>query len=180
VTEPDAEITVEVRLSEEALAQRISAWIEQSGTFVAGAAKGRLSVMIADHVPDDAESPVVLLASEDELAAMPRDPRAAARLSPESGFTKLRIAVEAAAHGLSIGGDLRAAHASTVFPALSARELDVLRHLAEGASNKAIARMLGISAHTVKFHVAAILDKLGAASRTEAATQAIRAGLLMV
>jgi DNA-binding CsgD family transcriptional regulator len=40
--------------------------------------------------------------------------------------------------------------------------------------------MLGISAHTVKFHVAAILEKLGAASRTEAAALAIRAGLLMM
>jgi DNA-binding CsgD family transcriptional regulator len=178
--EADAEITVEVRLSAEALAQRISGWIEQSGTFVAGAAKGRLSVMIADHIPDDAESPVVLLASEDELAAIPRDPRIAARLSPEAGLTKIRIALEAAAHGLFVGGAPSSLRADGAFPPLSARELEVLRHLAEGASNKAIARMLGISAHTVKFHVAAILDKLGATSRTEAATLAIRAGLLMV
>jgi DNA-binding NarL/FixJ family response regulator len=177
--EPAAEITVEVRLSAEALAHRISGWIEQSGSFVAGAAKGRLSVMIADHVPDDAECPVVLLASEDELAAIPRDPRAAARLSPEAGFTKIRIALEAAAHGLSIDGAQGALRAGGTFPALSAREVEVLQYLAEGASNKAIARTLGISAHTVKFHVAAILEKLGAASRTEAATQAIRAGLFI-
>jgi DNA-binding NarL/FixJ family response regulator len=178
--EPDAEITVEVRLSDGALSQRISGWIEQSGTFAAGAAKGRLSVMVADHVPDDAECPVVLLASEDELAAVPRDPRVAARLSPEAGFTKIRIALEAAAHGLSIDGPQRAARMGGALPALSARELEVLQYLAGGASNKAIARTLGISAHTVKFHVAAILDKLGAASRTEAATLAIRAGLFIV
>jgi DNA-binding CsgD family transcriptional regulator len=178
--EPDAEITVEVRLSAEALAQRISAWLEQSGTFVAGAAKGRLSVMIADHIPDDAESPVVLLATDDEHAAMPRDPRVAARLSPEANLTKIRIALEAAAHGLTVGGSPSAPSASGAFPPLSARELEVLQHLTEGASNKAIARMLGISAHTVKFHVAAILEKLGAGSRTEAATQAIRAGLFIV
>jgi DNA-binding NarL/FixJ family response regulator len=180
VPEPDAEITVEVRLSAEALAQRISVWLEQSGTFVSGAAKGRLPVMIADHIPDDAECPVVLLASEDELAAIPRDPRVAARLSPEAGLTKIRIALEAAAHGLSIGERPGASPGGGTFPPLSARELEVLRHLAEGASNKAIARTLGISSHTVKFHVAAILEKLGAASRTEAATQAIRSGLLMV
>jgi DNA-binding CsgD family transcriptional regulator len=178
--EPDAEITVEVRLSAEALAQSISGWIEQSGTFVAGAAKGRLSVMLADHIPDDAECPVVLLASEDELSALPRDPRVAARLGPEAGFTKIRIALEAAAHRLSIGGTPSASPADGALQPLSARELEVLRHLAEGASNKAIARTLGISAHTVKFHVAAILEKLGAASRTEAATLAVRAGLLMV
>jgi DNA-binding NarL/FixJ family response regulator len=179
VSEPQDELTVEVRLSDEALAQRISVWIEHSGIFVAGAAKGRLSVMLADHIPDDAESPVVLLATEDEIAAAPRDPRIAARLSPESGLTKIRIALEAAAHGLSIGG-APSPPPGGALPALSARELEVLRHLAEGASNKAIARMLGISAHTVKFHVAAILEKLGAASRTEAATLAIRAGLLIV
>jgi DNA-binding NarL/FixJ family response regulator len=171
---------VEVRLSHEALAARISTWLEQSSAFVAGAAKGRFSVTIADHIPDDAESPVVLLASEDELGSIPRDPRIAARLSPEAGLTKIRIALEAAAHGLFIGGTPSPPPGGGALPALSARELEVLRHLAEGASNKAIARMLGISAHTVKFHVAAILEKLGAASRTEAATLAIRAGLLMV
>jgi DNA-binding NarL/FixJ family response regulator len=63
---------------------------------------------------------------------------------------------------------------------LTARELDVLAALADGASNKAIARRLGISFHTVKFHVASILDKLDAESRTEAVAQAARLGLVML
>ena len=63
---------------------------------------------------------------------------------------------------------------------LTARELDVLSALADGASNKAIARRLGISFHTVKFHVASILAKLDAESRTEAVTQAARLGLVML
>jgi DNA-binding NarL/FixJ family response regulator len=63
---------------------------------------------------------------------------------------------------------------------LTARELDVLAALADGASNKAIARRLGISFHTVKFHVASILAKLDAESRTEAVTQAARLGLVML
>jgi DNA-binding NarL/FixJ family response regulator len=63
---------------------------------------------------------------------------------------------------------------------LTARELDVLTAMADGASNKAIARRLGISFHTVKFHVAAILAKLDADSRTEAVTKAAQLGLLML
>lgn len=54
--------------------------------------------------------------------------------------------------------------------ALTPRELDVLALLAEGASNKAIARTLAISVHTVKFHVASLFDKLDAEGRTEAVT----------
>jgi DNA-binding NarL/FixJ family response regulator len=63
---------------------------------------------------------------------------------------------------------------------LTPRELEVLAALADGASNKAIARRLGISFHTVKFHVASILDKLDADSRTEAVAQAARYGLVML
>jgi DNA-binding NarL/FixJ family response regulator len=63
---------------------------------------------------------------------------------------------------------------------LTPRELEVLSAIAEGASNKAIARRLGISFHTVKFHVAAILTKLNAESRTEAVTKAAQFGLVML
>jgi DNA-binding NarL/FixJ family response regulator len=62
--------------------------------------------------------------------------------------------------------------------ALTPRELDVLAALAEGASNKAIARRLAISVHTVKFHIASLLDKLDAEGRTEAVAQAARLGAI--
>jgi DNA-binding NarL/FixJ family response regulator len=52
--------------------------------------------------------------------------------------------------------------------------------LAEGQSNKSIAHRLGISEHTVKFHVTSIMGKLNAGSRTEAVTQGIRQGLIML
>jgi len=61
---------------------------------------------------------------------------------------------------------------------LTARELDVLHWLAQGLSNKLIARQLAISEHTVKFHLNAILGKLGAQSRTDAVVRATRAGLI--
>jgi DNA-binding NarL/FixJ family response regulator len=61
---------------------------------------------------------------------------------------------------------------------LTSREIEVLELLAEGLSNKAIAGRLGISDQTVKFHVAAICGKLGAANRTDAVRRAIRRGLV--
>jgi DNA-binding NarL/FixJ family response regulator len=61
---------------------------------------------------------------------------------------------------------------------LTAREMDVLRLMADGLPNKAIAVKLEISEFTVKFHVNAILGKLGAQSRTEAAMTAARLGLI--
>ena len=61
---------------------------------------------------------------------------------------------------------------------LSPRELQVLQLLSEGLSNRDVAQQLGISRHTAKFHVNAILDKLGATTRTEAVVLAARSGLL--
>lgn len=61
---------------------------------------------------------------------------------------------------------------------LTPRELDVLELLTEGLSNKFIAERLGISDQTVKFHIAQILGKLGAANRTDAVRRALRRGLI--
>jgi two-component system nitrate/nitrite response regulator NarL len=62
---------------------------------------------------------------------------------------------------------------------LTPREQEVLGLLSEGLSNKLIAARLGISEHTAKFHVNALLEKLGAETRTEAVVTAARRGLLM-
>ena len=64
--------------------------------------------------------------------------------------------------------------------ALTPREMQVLRLLAEGASNKSIARRLGISVHTVKFHVASLIDKFEAVGRTDAVTHAVRLGVIQL
>ena len=61
---------------------------------------------------------------------------------------------------------------------LTPRELDVLALLAEGASNKTIAKQLGISVHTAKFHVASLLEKLDATGRTDAVAHAARRGVI--
>ncbi len=62
--------------------------------------------------------------------------------------------------------------------ALTARELEVLRLVARGLSNKEIAADLGITTHTVKYHLAAVLEKLGVRSRTEAVSLGVRTGLV--
>jgi DNA-binding NarL/FixJ family response regulator len=61
---------------------------------------------------------------------------------------------------------------------LTSREIQVLTLLAEGLPNKAIAERLGISDQTVKFHVASVTGKLGAANRTDAVRRAVRRGLI--
>jgi DNA-binding CsgD family transcriptional regulator len=61
---------------------------------------------------------------------------------------------------------------------LTPREREVLALLAEGASNKAIARRLGISVHTAKFHVGSLIDKLDATGRTDAVAHAARTGVI--
>lgn len=63
---------------------------------------------------------------------------------------------------------------------LTPRELEVLHLLAEGLPNKTIARQLGISEHTVKFHINALMGKLGAQSRTDAVVRATRRGLIIL
>lgn len=68
----------------------------------------------------------------------------------------------------------------TDFAELTPRESEVLQLLAEGLTNKAIAQLLSISSHTVKFHVNAILSKLNAQSRTEAVVKATRLGFLLL
>ena len=93
----------------------------------------------------------------------------------------------ARAEGADVDGFLVAARLSDADRAgdlsvesLTPRELDVLRLLAEGLPNKAIARRLDISDQTVKFHVAAICGKLAAANRTDAVRLAFQRGLLTV
>jgi DNA-binding CsgD family transcriptional regulator len=63
---------------------------------------------------------------------------------------------------------------------LTPRELEVLTLLAEGMSNKAVARRLGISVHTAKFHVGALIDKLDAVGRTDAVAHAARRGVIQL
>lgn len=121
---------------------------------------------------------------------------AIAYLGPEVDGPMLIAAVHGVAAGLTVidpaiaGAWLRQAPAPDPGGAgialvgspdvLTDRERQVLELVATGLPNKAIARELGISEHTVKFHVGSLLGKLGAGSRTEAVTLATRRGLLTI
>jgi len=111
-------------------------------------------------------------------------------ISPDADAEAVVAAIRAAQQGLyvldpSVGQlDIRAQGGpqgqdpDSVATTLSPREREVLALVASGLPNKAIARTLGISDHTVKFHVSSVLTKLDAASRTEAVTIATRQGIL--
>ena len=138
--------------------------------------------------------PVVLLVRNPAAEALADALRAGVKAVLPSSLPGQEIvkAIEAVATGLvvmdALGIDalLRApltvstSNAKGMIEALTPREVEILQLLAAGLGNKEIASRLGISDHTVKFHVASVIGKLGAASRTEAVTLGIRHGLVMI
>jgi len=142
--------------------------------------------------PVNGRAPALVLLTNDEQPSWTQDALrygVRAVLPRDASQSEILAAVDAAANGLAVldPRDLDQLLASTApAPAvvetstLTARELEVLRMVAEGAANKIIAWKLNISEHTVKFHVASILAKLGASTRTEAVTIGIRKGLVLL
>jgi DNA-binding NarL/FixJ family response regulator len=141
--------------------------------------------------------PLVLLGANPATSGPDIDAGPVAYLGPDADGPTLAAAVHAVALGLTVldpalavaaGIHARPSERDGIpgaegLPggeALTAREREVLRLVADGLPNKAIARELGISEHTAKFHVGSLLAKLGAGSRTEAVTLATRRGLLAV
>jgi DNA-binding NarL/FixJ family response regulator len=133
--------------------------------------------------------PVVALTNE-HLEETPLGRSIRAWLPINSSASELAAAIVAAANELVIltqsqasewlGGP-RSAHANGFeIEGLTPRELQVLRMMADGLGNKEIAGQLSISDHTAKFHVAQILAKLRASSRTEAVSIGIRRGLVPI
>lgn len=113
-------------------------------------------------------------------------------LPRNASSAQITAAVEAAAAGLvvlhpdmagSLGpavSPVSEARSRSGHPALTVREIEVLRMLADGLGNKLIADRLGVSEHTVKFHIASIFNKLDVSNRTEAVTVGLRRGLIMI
>ena len=150
----------------------------------------RTEVLVALALPATALSqfqvPVVFVS--DGNPAFRRNVRAI--LAPDASASEITAAIHAAANDFTV---LTAEQMVRLIPAamnrnadnsllegLTSRELQVLRMMANGDGNKEIAVALAISEHTVKYHVAQILGKLAAGSRTEAVSIGIRRGLIPV
>lgn len=128
-------------------------------------------VVLADqHRPQDGRYPAVVLGGSDADAE--------GLLPAEAGAVEIDAALRAVAHGLIVRSPatrspgFSAAQEAEARALLTPREAQILDAIADGLTNKAIARRLGISLHTVKFHVESVFRKLGASTRTEAVAKA--------
>ncbi len=140
----------------------------------------------------DTDAPVVALLADETSAGQVWAAGVRGLLRRVAEADQLVAALAAVAHGLvavdpvfselliEVPGTSESARHLPLVEPLTPRELEVLRLLAEGLPNKTIAGRLNISEHTVKFHVNAILGKLGVASRTEAVVRATRMGLILL
>ena len=135
----------------------------------------------------EAAPPVLALLADDSMTAQAHAAGARGLLLRNTSIDDLVAALAAVARGLSVT-DPRLGLPTMTSPVspfgpllqLTPRETEALRLLAEGLPNKAIAERLGISEHTVRFHVNSLMGKLGAQSRTEAVTKTTRLGLLLL
>jgi DNA-binding NarL/FixJ family response regulator len=185
----DAPIAVELSIGDAELAEHVHRLL----TGDPGIALTGDGVRITDSATDiEAGMRVIVLAAGRDADTALRA-GAAAMLSRRVGGGALRAAIRAVASGLTVlsdeardclverdPDDLGLAEDEALSVELTERESQVLALLADGASNKVIARALGITPHTAKFHVASIIAKLGATGRTDAVAKAMRMGILMI
>ncbi len=191
---------VRLHVSDAARRRELTALLEAAGHVPADDTP---DVVLCDAAPDvavpgEAEAPVILLTGR----LPPGDPPAGI-LPREVSARQLDLAVRAVAAGLLVRGPGLPASASFGPPSrfaavpgfgaapafaaaeeapspLTPREIEILTLVGEGMSNKAVARRLGISVHTVKFHLEALFAKLDATSRAEAVAKGLRGGFLEI
>jgi two-component system, NarL family, nitrate/nitrite response regulator NarL len=127
-------------------------------------------------LPKEAEAPVVALTTGSPSGAP------AGVLPPDATAEQLDAALRAVFAGLlvrtSAAPETRGFAPADDMPLLTPREREILGLIGEGLSNKAMARRLGISVHTIKFHLEALFTKLDATSRAEAVTKGLRGGVI--
>jgi DNA-binding CsgD family transcriptional regulator len=189
----DERPTVLIALADRRRAEELAAWLGESEGMLpvladeaGGEANGHFDAVVSDDPMPGFALPTVLLA---DAAPASGNGSVRAILRPGSADSLVAAAIRLAAAGYQVAPAnanspaprSRRDHAE-LLPAVSLthREQEVIALLAEGASNKVIARRLDISVHTAKFHVAAILEKLGAVNRTDAIAIAMREGLVLV
>jgi DNA-binding NarL/FixJ family response regulator len=158
------------------------------GVLVLAGPGPRIAALL-DRLSERPRAPAVIVLTPDPHDIWTSRARRAgvrAVLRADASAGDLAVAVAASAAGLillhpdALRAAPRARAAAREAPemSLTQREHEILERMAEGLSNRTIARRLQISRYTVKFHVASILAKLGAGSRTEAVTLGVRHGLI--
>lgn len=143
-------------------------WAEDSATLAAS----------APHLP-----PILALVGDADGAAEAWSAGASGILQRSAAAETIATAAQGVARRLHVldplvVGNLLSVRLPALPESLTDREREVLTLMAEGLPNKIIATRLKISENTVKFHINAILGKLGAQSRTEAVVRAARLGMI--
>jgi DNA-binding CsgD family transcriptional regulator len=170
-------LRVAVAVADLAARAQFASLVKQSGHEVVELESGP-DAILSDGVEGTAlPAPIVAIGSdEQEFAGL---------LPADATAQQIDAALRAVAAGLTVRGPSsrnRSFGASTeeLGPVLTPREVEVLQALSDGLSNKAAARRLGISPHTVKFHIEALFRKLDAGSRAEAVAKGLKRGLFEV
>jgi DNA-binding NarL/FixJ family response regulator len=161
-------IRVGVAVADRELAERLLTDLSADPGIEVTAEERAADVVIIGHAALSGPAMIGLAQGADVRALLP------AEIEPEI----LGAAIRVVAAGFVITDAHTQADAGE--NALTARESEVLALLAQGASNKAIARSLAISVHTAKFHVASLLVKLGAHNRSDAVAIGLRRGLILI
>jgi two-component system nitrate/nitrite response regulator NarL len=170
---------VRLQARDEARRGSLAAMLEAAGHELVTEAPDLVLCDLADGepVPSEDEAPVVILTD-----VTPRGTLPAGALPRGATSEQLDLAVRGVAAGLLVrapgmpraDGFRAAEEALTLTP----REAEVLALVGQGMSNKSVARRLGISVHTVKFHLEALFAKLDATSRAEAVAKGLRGGMI--
>jgi DNA-binding CsgD family transcriptional regulator len=170
-------IRVRSRLRVAVLASDAAAWtrltelVVLSGHEVVELDTGPDAILSNDTIDASIPGPAVAIGSvEGDIAG---------RLPLDASAEQVDAALRAVAAGLTVYGPRPRSRAfrplaEDAWPILTPREIEVLAALRDGLSNKAAARRLGISPHTVKFHIESLFKKLGAASRAEAVAKGLK------
>jgi len=168
-------LRVAIAASDPVRRRGLAAIVREAG-FALGEYSDGVDVVLADGEDGPtAGAPVLALGAAEagQAGLLPRDIPAA----------QIEAAIRAVAAGLSVRARERPRPSFDAIgegepPLLTPREVEVLAAIGDGSSNKAVARRLGISEHTVKFHVESLFRKLGAASRAEAVHKGLRRRLI--
>jgi len=176
MTQPAA-LRVRIHATDPMRRRGLAAMLEAAGHAVTDDPPDVELCDLGQSLPAETEAPVVALTASVPAAATP-----AGILLPDVTAAQLDAALRAVAAGLLVRSPgMPETHGFAPVedsPPLTPREREILGLIGQGLSNKAMARRLGISVHTIKFHVEALFAKLDATSRAEAVAKGLRGGVI--